>query len=99
MRAAMRVNLALNLCCSLASAGAAPGPPPAVGLCNLFCQHRQPQQVAAVAQIMRGGVWRQEIPVLLLGSRTALDVVPFPKNRPEVGVGRSRVGALVVCSS
>lgn len=37
--------------------------------------------------------------VQAVGSRTALGVVPFPKNRPEVGVGRSCVGALVVCSS
>lgn len=56
VRGATGQNLALTYLCLLVRAGAAPAPPAAVGLHNLFCKQGQPQQVAAVAPDTRWGV-------------------------------------------
>lgn len=84
MRGARRENLSRNLCCSPARAGAAPAPPVAGGLYTPFSQGEQPQQVAAVAQIMRWGAQPQQIhppAIQAVRSRAALDVILFPKKQ------------------
>lgn len=90
VRDAMRDN-------PLIPAGSWPSFPTATGLYNPFYQQVQPQQGAATAQTESLGT--KILVVLLFRQSIAPDVIPFPKNRPEFGVGRSHVRALVVCFS